>query len=369
MEQFPKILIVDDEPNNISLLVGSLDDQYDIYCSTSGLEAIELIKNQEFDLILLDIIMPDLNGYEVCQKIKALPGKQDLPIIFISAKTSELDEQRGFDCGAVDYVVKPFSIPVVKARIKTHLKLRTTYEKIESLSKKRSELLHMLCHDLANHFSTIANGLELIDLDTKLIEDCLPYIRIASNRGIELINTIKEMEAIEEKNLTISPVCLNSAIQESLEVLKHKYEKKKIAICLENPKQLWVMAERVTLTNSVINNLLSNAIKFSHNDSTIKISTWQNNEKVYLKVSDTGIGMSPKLQSHLFDISKKTSRKGTCGEKGTGFGMTLIQRLLQSYQGEIQIQSKDIRSSPKDHGTQVTIVFNPAKQELSVEHS
>lgn len=357
MVQLPKLLIIDDEPNNISLLVGSLDKEYDIYCSTNGYDAIKLIESQEFDLVLLDIVMPEISGYEVCKQIKAMPDKHSLPIIFVSAKSSEIDQEKGFKCGAVDYIMKPYSIPLVKARINTHIKLKQTYEKIGSLSKKRSELLHMLCHDLANHFSTIANGLELIDSDASLIQDCLPFVNMANNRGIELINTIKDMEAIEAKSLEVSPVDLVSSIHESLEVLKHKYTDKGITIELNLEKNLWPMAERVTLTNSVINNLISNAIKFSYPNSTIKLDAWKQNNRVYLKVSDFGVGMSPILLSHLFDISKKTSRTGTSGEKGTGFGMSLIQRLMDSYQGKILIESKDVQKNPDNHGTQITINF------------
>ncbi|MCO4781336.1 MAG: hybrid sensor histidine kinase/response regulator [Candidatus Cloacimonetes bacterium] len=361
MVQLPKLLIIDDEPNNISLLVGSLDEDYDIYCSTNGFDAIKIIETQDFDLILLDIVMPEISGYEVCKKIKTMPDKKSIPIIFVSARTSELDQQKGFNCGAIDYIMKPYSIPIIKARIATHIKLKQTYEKIDTISKKRSELLHMLCHDLANHFSTIANGLELMNSDPNLISDCLPFVNMANIRGLELINTIKDMEAVEEKSLQITPVDLVEAIHESLEVLKHLYNDKNITIHLDLEDNLWLQAEKVTLINSVINNLISNAIKFSYPDSTILVKAWSKYKQVVLEVSDTGIGMSTTLQNQLFDISKKTSRTGTAGEKGTGFGMSLIQRLMSSYQGTIKISSKDIQSHPESHGTQIALIFNQSK--------
>jgi two-component system sensor histidine kinase/response regulator len=131
----PKILIVDDVPANIKMLREVLKSNYDIIFATNGLEAVELLKSSELpDLILLDIMMPGMDGYEVCGILKSDALTAKIPIIFITSKDDEEDEVKGFELGAVDYVTKPFSIPVVKARVQTHVELKQQREILENLS-------------------------------------------------------------------------------------------------------------------------------------------------------------------------------------------------------------------------------------------
>lgn len=119
----PVILIVDDTESNIDLLVGVLGDDYELSVAMSGLEALEAVRDARPDLILLDIMMPGMDGYEVCRKLKSEQSWARIPVIFITAMTEVEDEARGFDVGAIDYIAKPFSPPIVQARVKTHLAL------------------------------------------------------------------------------------------------------------------------------------------------------------------------------------------------------------------------------------------------------
>ncbi len=131
----PKILIVDDVPANIKMLREVLKDRYDIIFATSGQDALDLMDPGALpDLILLDIMMPDMDGYEVCRILKSDDLTAKIPIIFITSKDDEEDEIKGFELGAVDYVTKPFSIPVVKARVQTHVELKQQREILENLS-------------------------------------------------------------------------------------------------------------------------------------------------------------------------------------------------------------------------------------------
>lgn len=131
----PKILIVDDVPANIKMLREVLKSNYDISFATNGREAIDLLKSGDVpDLILLDIMMPEMDGYEVCRTIKSEPLTAKIPVIFITSKDDEADEIKGFEAGAVDYVTKPFSIPVVNARVQTHVELKQQREILEDLS-------------------------------------------------------------------------------------------------------------------------------------------------------------------------------------------------------------------------------------------
>ncbi len=131
----PTILIVDDHPPNIFMLAEALMEDYEIVIATGGQEAIDLaLAGEPPDLILLDILMPGMSGYEVCSRLKAESWTKDSPVIFVTAKNTEEDETTGLDCGAVDYITKPFSMPIVKARVRTHLELKRHRDMLENLS-------------------------------------------------------------------------------------------------------------------------------------------------------------------------------------------------------------------------------------------
>jgi CheY-like chemotaxis protein len=131
MEDKKLILVVDDEPVNIRLANSILRDDYSIRTATSGVEALRLVQSAPMpDLILLDVMMPRMNGYEVCRSLKANPQTRDIPVIFLTGQIQDADETQGFEVGAVDYIHKPFSVAVVKARVRTHIMLREAREQL-----------------------------------------------------------------------------------------------------------------------------------------------------------------------------------------------------------------------------------------------
>ena len=146
----PKVLIVDDTPENIQVLMETLKDQYTIVAAINGEKALKMaMAEPRPDLILLDIMMPGMDGYEVCRRLKADEQVQYIPIIFVTAKTEVEDETLGFELGAVDYITKPFSIPVVKARVKAHLELKILRD-LEAIQRAKLEtVLGMLNSELA----------------------------------------------------------------------------------------------------------------------------------------------------------------------------------------------------------------------------
>ncbi len=151
LERKPKILIVDDTPENIQILMGTLKDQYTIVAAINGEKALKMaVAEPRPDLILLDIMMPGMDGYEVCRRLKADEQARDIPIIFVTAKVEVEDETLGFELGAVDYITKPFSIPVVKARVKAHLDLKRLRD-IEAIQRAKLEaVLSALNKELAD---------------------------------------------------------------------------------------------------------------------------------------------------------------------------------------------------------------------------
>ena len=146
-----KLLIIDDDPISSKILEFSLNSEHDIWYCKGAMEALEFMKSNVPDLILLDLFMPEMNGFEACKRIKADSKWSQIPIIFITSGEDESCHINAFEVGAVDYVTKPFSIPVVQARIRTHLKLKEHLERVTNESRKRKELLHMLSPFLLYH--------------------------------------------------------------------------------------------------------------------------------------------------------------------------------------------------------------------------
>jgi len=130
------VLVVDDAPSNLVILTESLRSEFDVRIATSGAEALRLVEEAPPDLILLDILMPDMDGYEVCRRLKANPATSNIPIIFLTAKGDVADETLGLSIGAVDYIIKPVSIPIVLARVRTHVELKRRGDLLETLSMR-----------------------------------------------------------------------------------------------------------------------------------------------------------------------------------------------------------------------------------------
>lgn len=168
--------------------------------------------------------------------------------------------------------------------------------------------------------------------------------------------------ALEEGKLVINlePINILSCVEESYLTLKHKFDKKNIKFSKRIDESLIALTEKVSFTNSVLNNLLTNAIKFSEKDSEIKVEALKTGDNIEILIIDQGVGIPLELKKHVFDTNIPTTRPGTEGEKGTGFGMHLVKRFIESYGGSIEIDTKDINEHQHDHGTTIKITLKAA---------
>ncbi len=354
------ILIVDDNPVNIQVLANILArENYRIAAAADGRQALSRIKESKPDLILLDVAMPIVDGFEVCERLKESDETSGIPIIFLTARTEEEDIVKGFNLGAVDYVTKPFNSTELLARVKTHLTIKRQQDLIVEKNAEQRELLHILCHDLANPFASIVSVLDSIDNMDKL-DHFKPHMLSAAHNGLEVIELVRKLRKLEDQSevIQLEPYPLRPMLEESCNIVRPKLEEKDLAFTVDAKPGIRVNVEPASFINSVFNNLLTNAIKFSHPKSEIMISAKQENGKVEIVVKDFGIGMSEKLINGLFNVHQIHSRKGTAGEIGTGFGMPLVKKFITAYGGSIKVDSKEESESPKDHGTEIILTLN-----------
>jgi len=352
------ILVVDDKPDNLRLLVNLLSEQgYQVRPVPNGKLAISGSQAIPPDLILLDVMMPEMDGFETCHQLKASSITKNIPIIFLTAKTSTEDIVKGFNLGAVDYVTKPFNQSELLARVDTHLSLKFSQETVIKESRKRKELLQILCHDLNNQISASMGMWELILDDPSLMDEFKVHINKGLSNTLNLINLVGEMRSLDDRKhkLKIQQSNLKNLIKRSHDILEQKFLKKNIGLNIKIDEQTKVVVEKTSFVNSVVNNLFTNAIKFSFPGSKIEITAEEKNNYVILKIKDFGIGMPQALVKDIFDENKKTNRQGTEGERGTGYGMPLVKKFIDIYGGKISVTSKQKEENSNDHGTEIII--------------
>jgi len=368
----PLIMIIDDTPQNLQLIGTALNSRgYDVELASGGERAIEQVKKSLPDLILLDVMMPEIDGFELCRRFHLIPETKEIPVIFISARSSTNDVVTGLGYGAVDYITKPINLTELFARIKTHLELkanrdelRRAHDTIRRISEDRRELLHILCHDLANPVHSIITCLSIAQNKPEFLDDDTraEMLKVAKY-SMDVINLVRELRSLEDRKnrLNIEAVKLCEAISDATSILQTKLSEKKIKLDVNIPERFEVFAERTSLVNSIINNLLTNSIKFSLPESTIKIHAEDHEKHISLFVSDPGIGVPPEMVGDIFNLGTHSSRIGTHGESGTGYGLPLVQKFMQAYGGTVELDSKSIENSPDDHGTTVRLQFRNAQ--------
>lgn len=357
------ILIVDDNPNNVQLLNAVLSMRgFDVMVAKNGLQALEIVKNELPDLILLDIMMPVMDGFEACRKLKECPETKNIPIIFLTAKSHIDDIMKGFELGGVDYITKPFSSNELVARVEIHLKLKLSQETVIKQRNELREMVQILCHDLSNPLGAVISCFELAEYDPDYLRQNKHLILDYLRRQYDIIGLVRELRAIAEEKavFSLAPVDLSWAVNESIETLQYQLDRKSIRVVVSIEEKTYVLAEKVSLVNSVLNNLLTNAIKFSYPASVINLIVEKKDGKIFLSVTDQGIGIPDDLMKRIYSIDRRSTRFGTMGEKGTGFGIPLVKKFVSEYSGTMEIRSKDENVFPEDHGTCITIILNEA---------
>ena len=349
------ILIVDDMPTNIKILGQLLRPKYHIRVATGGEKALTLAASEDPpDLVLLDIMMPDMDGYEVCRRLKKDPRLRNIPVIFITAKGEVEDETKGLEIGAVDYIVKPFSPPIVEARVKAHLELKRQRDELTQMTLDLTELNHMkdnllaVCsHDLRSPLNGILGFADLL-LEKEYLEaedrEGLTHIKSSGKVLLGLINDILDLSKAraEQVELEMAPISLKDVIKTSISSLKHLAVGKGQGLHLSDyPADVLILGNESGL-GRVFNNLLSNAIKFTPEKGTVRIAIEpEPSGKIWVKVIDTGIGIPDDKIPYLFDSFTKTSQSGTSGEQGTGLGMSIVKEILGKHGVPLEVESKE----------------------------
>ncbi|NGZ06854.1 MAG: response regulator [Magnetococcales bacterium] len=373
-EEQAKVLIVDDETTNIDVLVGLLANDCKTVVAKNGEQALKRAKVSPLpDLILLDIVMPDINGFEVCRLLKLDPATSAIPIIFITGRESEEDETRGLAVGAVDFIRKPFSPAVALARIQTHLALQRQHKHLLELNALKNRFLGIAAHDLRNPLNSIS-GLSEILLNMHLSEQekrhFLQTIHDVAGQMLQLIHDLLDVTTIESGQFVLERrnCDLADLVRERIEILHFTARQKRVEIntTLTPTPPTLLDPDRLS---QVIDNLIGNAIKFTPAGSTVTVRAGSANARLYLQVIDQGPGIPDIERDRLFEAFHKLSTRPTSQEKSTGLGLSIVKSIVDAHHGEIVVANHAERGAiftcflpcdPEASGTDLEVLM-PAR--------
>jgi two-component system, sensor histidine kinase and response regulator len=360
------VLIVDDEPHNLTVLDGLLTQYgYSVQAANDGKTAIEMAKNHHPDIVLLDIMMPEMNGFEVCEQLKTDSYTREIPVIFISALTNVNDVVHAFQAGAVDYITKPFQFAEVLARVENHLtiiqqkyQLLEQSNQIESMRKReqrrfaqinqmREQFVQAATHDLKNPLAIIMGSADIMARfdevrGNRLLRDCVQSILESSKAMTDLITGMLDLLRMQSSlDLNFQPVNYTRFVESQIQ--KHQSAALARGINLTFASALTDFYVNIDekLIGRVVDNLVTNAIQYSHENTKIDVILSEEEKDIVLQVRDEGFGMSADdLQKLFTPFFRAKKMDGERVIEGAGLGLAIVKEILEQHRGRIDVYSK-----------------------------
>jgi len=341
------LLVVDDQESNIQVVGAALGKLgFEILPATSGLQVFQRLAARRPDLILLDLLMPEMDGFEVCRRIRANPNWAEIPIVFLSSADDKELIVRALESGGVDYITKPFNQAELVTRVRTHLALKRARDELKQLAEDRDELLGILTHDFKNHLGGMDMSAQLLRDRTEAMAD--PKLRLMaeniSRSSSQMLAFVKQFLANASADhgvqVQTEPINLSDAaaraVQQHQEAARHKHLDLKVVL---PPNGSLVQADGAAL-NQVLDNLLSNAIKFSPPGKQIRLTVSPPGARyVECQVQDEGPGFSQEDKARMFRRYGRLSARPTGGEPSTGLGLSIVKKLVLAMQGELACET------------------------------
>jgi signal transduction histidine kinase len=347
------ILMVDDNPVNLQVLTSMLKQSgWRPRPVTSGRLGLQAARNEPPDLILLDVNMPEMNGYEVCEALKADARLAEIPVIFVSALGETMDKVKGFAVGGVDYVTKPFQLDEVRARVTAHLEVRrqqrelqASYEKLRETERLRDSLVHMIVHDLRSPLTAISAYLEMFAQEAKQklgaeTQQDIASAMQATRNMTRMINGILDVSKMEAQmmKLDLRECDLVQVVGASMNDLDSLVGARRLAF--ERPAEpVRVLADQEIVAR-IVQNFLANALRFTPASGEIRVGIVVEVDHVRVFVADTGPGIAPDFHRSIFDKFVQVGASASARNRSTGLGLAFCKMAVEAHGGRIGVDSE-----------------------------
>jgi len=357
------ILVIDDSPTNLKFLFSVLGKAgFQVLLARNGEAGIEQAIEMKPDIILLDILMYGIDGFETCRRLKADTATRAIPVIFMTVLSESVDKLKGFKVGGVDYITKPLHYEEVLARIKAHLTIRRQQRQLQEQSRNLREMnagkdtfFSIISHDLQSPFEEILHFTEFMaenihDCPPEEVSEIVDTLRESVGNLHELLKNLFTWSGLQRGRMECYPqyIDLREIVDRNIKLFKPMAEEKQIVLNNKIAEEIPAYADAGMLY-AVFRNLISNALKFTEKGGRVSISVAQHAQRVSVIISDSGVGIAPEDLMNLFRADVKYQRAGTDGEEGTGLGLLLCHELVEKNSGTLAVDS-----TPGE-GTTVTV--------------
>ncbi|MEO5339812.1 MAG: ATP-binding protein [Magnetococcus sp. MYC-9] len=362
------ILLVDDQPELIDVVLSVLRKDYEVRVAINGESALQIAARGDIDLILLDVVMPEMGGHEVCRRLKQDPVTRNIPVIFLTGRQDAEDEATGFALGGVDYIHKPPNFHLLRARVSSQLELKRHRDHLEALVQERTQALEqinqqlqtanqakadflmVISHEMRTPLNAVIGFSDCLLSDAQLNEEHRSFVRLIHDSGKHLlanINDIIDFVRMSSSGLLADRVAFDllDHLQEVVELLQGDADRKGLPILVEVEERLprKVLGDPRRL-GQVLRHLLHNAIKFTERGCVtvrLAVTPLPDRARCHFTVEDTGCGIPEDKIPHVFQQFTQAESPYTRKQDGFGLGLAICQKLVLAMSGQLQVVRSD----------------------------
>jgi signal transduction histidine kinase len=340
------VLVVDDQEANVRM-VGALLTRsgYQVLPALGGAEGLAQARAHTPDVVLLDMRMPGMDGFEVMTQLRAEPDTRDLPVIFLTADNDRDNLVRAFEAGAFDYVTKPFVVEELVARVRTHVDLKRSRDALRRFAQEKQQMAELVAHDLRNYFANILFAADMVagnaaSAGDQALQRISESIRSSADSGMLFLQAFLEQQEHVAHGAEIEPLPVRQLLCDVVDLFERKAAAKGIVLELLEHETIVVSGLRAGAAH-VLQNLVSNAIKYSPRDSRVSISALQQGRNGRMLVMDRGPGISEQDQARLFQRFVRGANEPTEGESSTGLGLAMAKQQARAMGGNLWYDARE----------------------------